>query len=323
MNEELITIIIPVYNIEAYLPRCIETVAAQTYRNLEIILVDDGSTDSSGAICDDFADKDCRAIVIHQHNSGLWAARNAGQRIAHGQYLMFVDGDDYLHLDTVRTLHQGINYPKKYDIAIIDYKKTDIINEDIVTNNEGNMEEIQQEVWISNMITHNISRAVWNKLYRRELIEGIYNNNYPRAQDFDYNIRVFLKAKSIVAIHRIMYFWVQRPTSLMHQSDYWDITYSCLVKMCYDNYVNLPDNKRQYSRDLLSRLYKDMLFWKNRNFKTKNESAVFEQCRQYEKDTKKAYWLCWRINPLEKIGVTILLHNPRLTRLLMKVTKNY
>ena len=79
-DKELISVIVPVFNIENYLPRCLETIAAQTYQNLEIILVDDGSTDSSGKICDDFAVKDQRARVIHQSNSKLWAARNAGKK---------------------------------------------------------------------------------------------------------------------------------------------------------------------------------------------------------------------------------------------------
>lgn len=322
-KQELISIIIPVYNIEAYLPKCLETIAAQTYHYLEVILVDDGSTDSSGKICDSFTENDSRAIVIHQQNQGLWAARNSGQRVAKGDYLMFVDGDDYLHLDAVSTLYQGINQPKKYDIAIVDYKKTDNFDEDILTAKNGGVEEIPQEIWISSLITHKINRNVWNKLYRKELIEDIYNNNFPRAQDFDYNIRVFLKAENVVAIHREMYFWVQRPTSFSHQSDYRDIVYSCIVKMYHDNYVNLPESKRLFSRDLLSRLYKDMIFWKNRNYRTNNESAVFGKCKKYEKNTRKAYWLNWRINPLEKIVVTILLHSPHLTRWLMKVTKNY
>ena len=102
--EELISVIVPVYNIEGYLPRCLETIAAQSYQNLEIILVDDGSTDSSGQICDSFAEKDCRTIVIHQQNQGLWAARNTGQKIAKGDYLMFADGDDYMHLETLKIM---------------------------------------------------------------------------------------------------------------------------------------------------------------------------------------------------------------------------
>ena len=124
-KKELISVIVPVYNIEVYLPRCIETIARQTYRNLEIILVDDGSTDGSGAICDEYVKTDERAIVIHQENQGLWAARNTGQKVAHGQYLMYVDGDDYLHVDAIKAMYEAINQNGSYDMAMIDRKFTE------------------------------------------------------------------------------------------------------------------------------------------------------------------------------------------------------
>ena len=101
-SGDLISIIVPVYNTEQFLPRCLACIERQTYRNLEIILVDDGSTDRSGAICDEFARKDPRARVIHQENQGLWAARNAGQRVAMGDFLIFPDSDDYFHADMLR-----------------------------------------------------------------------------------------------------------------------------------------------------------------------------------------------------------------------------
>lgn len=319
----LISVIVPVYNIERYLPRCLETIAAQSYRNLEIILVDDGSTDSSGSICDEFVKSDNRASVIHQRNHGLWSARNAGQRIAKGNYLMFIDGDDYIHKDTIRTLYQAINKKNGYDIAIVDFKKTINYEEDIVYEKDVELEELTQVELFSKIFIDCRFAVVWNKLYRRSLIENIYANDYPRSQDVDFNIRVFIQANNAIVIHRKMYFWVQRPTSLMHQSGYWDIVYWCHCKMFYENYVNLPNNKEQYAHYLLSRLYKEMVFLKNRNYGTEREEEIFNQCRKYVKATRKDYWLCWRINPIEKIVVTILLHSPRLTRWLMKVTKNY
>lgn len=322
-TQELVSIIVPVYNIEQYLPRCIETISRQTYCNLEIILVDDGSTDNSGTICDSLAHKDNRIIVIHQNNMGLWAARNAGQRIAKGDYLMYVDGDDYMHLDAVKTLYDAINYSRKYDIAIIDYKITTRLDEDIISTKKGTVQEFSQETLISNLFNYRNNRDVWNKLYRKSLIENIFANDYSRSQGFDFNIRVYLKASCAVVIHCEMYFWVQRPTSLMHKQDYWDLLYKCHVRMFYENYVNLPSDKIQYGYLLLSKLYKEMVFLKNRNYRTNNEIAVFEQCKKYENNTRKAYWLNWHINPIEKIVVTILLHSPRLTRWLMKVTKNY
>lgn len=323
-EEELISVIIPVYNIEAYLPRCLETVAAQTYRHLEIILVDDGSADTSGDICDDFVAKDSRAIVLHQTNQGLWAARNTGQRVAKGEYVMFVDGDDYMHLDIVKTLHKAINHnKKKYDIAIVDYKQTKSFEEDIKSKESSTYQKLTQEELVARLFNDIINRSVWNKLYRKSLIENIYAYEYQRAQDFDFNIRCFMCANGAVVVNRKMYFWVQRPTSLMHERNYWDITYGLLTQMMYNNYVSLPSDKMQYGHYLLSRLYKSMVFYKNSYFKSAEQAEVFGKCAVYEKDIRKAYWTNRHIPIYEKIGVTVLLHSPRLTRWLMKVTKNY
>ena len=93
--EKLVSVIVAVYNIEEYLPRCVDSILAQTYRNLEIILVDDGSKDQSGSICDSYAEKDRRIKVIHKKNGGLSDARNAGMDAATGEYIGFVDGDDW------------------------------------------------------------------------------------------------------------------------------------------------------------------------------------------------------------------------------------
>lgn len=323
MAEGLISIIVPVYNIEGYLPKCLETIEAQTYRNLEIILVDDGSTDRSGVICDDFTQKDKRALVVHQNNMGLWAARNAGQRMAHGDFLMFIDGDDYIHLDTVKTLHQAISINEKCDIAIVDRKKTRGFDEDVFLAGDGEIEVLTQEELVSKLFNGEICRNVWNKLYRKSLIKDIYANEFLRAQDFDFNIRVFMAANSAVFVHRIMYFWVQRPTSHTYQPNYWDLVYRCFAKMLFDNYVNLPNNQIKYGHYLLRDLYRKMIFWKNRNFRTRKENEVFALCDFYEKTTRKAYWRNQKINPFEKIVVVILLHCPRLTRQLMVMTKNY
>ena len=95
-RETLLSVIVPVYNVEAYLVKCVESILNQTYPNLEVILVDDGSPDGSGAICDTFADKDSRVKVIHKPNGGLSSARNAGLEEASGEYITFVDSDDWI-----------------------------------------------------------------------------------------------------------------------------------------------------------------------------------------------------------------------------------
>lgn len=96
--EELISVIVPIYKVEKYLSKCIDTIRRQTYDNLEIILVDDGSPDSCGEICEEYAKKDERIRVIHKENGGLSDARNAGMEAARGNYIMFIDSDDYIHI---------------------------------------------------------------------------------------------------------------------------------------------------------------------------------------------------------------------------------
>lgn len=105
MNE-LVSIVVPIYNVEKYIDRCLETIVKQTYQNLEIILVDDGSTDLSGEKCDLWKKKDNRIIVIHKENGGLSSARNAGINIANGKYISFVDSDDFLELTMIEELRQ-------------------------------------------------------------------------------------------------------------------------------------------------------------------------------------------------------------------------
>ena len=122
MNRELISVIVPVYNIEKYLPRSIESIISQTYQNLEIILVDVGSTDKSGQICDNYKQKDNRIVVLHEKKCGPGGARNAGIEKAHGQYIICVDGDDYVEKDYIEYLY-SLLIQYKVDISACAFKK--------------------------------------------------------------------------------------------------------------------------------------------------------------------------------------------------------
>ena len=115
----MLTLIIPIYNIEQYLSQCLDSIINQTYKNIQIILVDDGSTDSSGRICDEYADKDSRIIVIHKENGGLVSARKAGLREATGEYVVYVDGDDWIELNAIEHMVGTIERTKE-DIVIYD-----------------------------------------------------------------------------------------------------------------------------------------------------------------------------------------------------------
>ena len=122
MDGEKLSIVVAVYNIEQYLHKCVESLLAQTYSNLEIILVDDGATDGSGTICDDYAEKDSRVHVIHKTNGGLSDARNVGIEAATGTYLAFVDGDDWVDTDMYMCLIQELERTQS-DIAVCRYRQ--------------------------------------------------------------------------------------------------------------------------------------------------------------------------------------------------------
>lgn len=121
METELISVIVPVYNVERYLRRCVDSILHQTYRNLEVLLVDDGSTDASGAICDEYAAQEERVTAVHQKNGGLSAARNTGLERAQGTYLCFVDSDDFLDSRMLETLCRDLQ-EQDADVAVVGFR---------------------------------------------------------------------------------------------------------------------------------------------------------------------------------------------------------
>ncbi|MBP3703356.1 MAG: glycosyltransferase family 2 protein, partial [Lachnospiraceae bacterium] len=130
--KEKISVIIPVYNVEAYVGKCIKSVCRQTYEELEIILIDDGSTDSSGKICDEWAENDNRIVVLHQENRGLSGARNAGLEKATGEYITFLDSDDYI---APMTYEEMLRAGKQFqaDVTIVSFQKVYHSDEETVT----------------------------------------------------------------------------------------------------------------------------------------------------------------------------------------------
>lgn len=327
MTEELISIIVPVYNIEAYLPKCLETIAAQTYNNLEIIVIDDGSTDNSGNICDAFAEKDDRAIVIHQFNQGQWMARNTGKTIAHGKYIMFVDGDDYLHLDAVKLLYFAIRQNNDYGLAFANYKVTYQSNEDIINRIDyQQLEWTQYDLMSKLLIDYSVERSlkpVWNKLYKRELIDNYFFQPYPIAEDFDFNIRVFMQIPKAIYIRQVLYFYYQRQNSSMNKLESPRLYDQCRLQLLICNLKNLPTDKTEYRPLLLKKLYRQIAIVKARSMKMGTENTTRELCIECIKETKNMYWKESGINPSEKMAVMLLIRFPSVMRWLMKRTDNY
>ena len=326
--EELVSVIVPVYNAERVLWRTLECIFNQTYRNIEIILVDDGSTDSSGTICDAFAKIDPRCRVIHKPNGGQGSAKNAGQEVAAGAYLFFPDSDDTFNLDMVRLLYEAITKNPAYDIAISGRKIVD--NRDTDTSPlpygkaDYKTEEYSRDELVGGLFAKSDDRFVygWNKLYRKELLEDIWCGDYPRHQDFDYNLRVFLRANKAVFVNQELYHWVQWSESKTHQPDTWDLFYRCRTDILYENWKHLSSDNDKYAHYLLDALYRAMVFWEEWSRKSGNFLEVKTQCAEYRRKTIAAYFKASGISFVRKSTCLTLLAFPVFAHLIMKLTHN-
>ncbi len=214
---EKISIIVAVYNIEQYLERCVDSLLNQTYRNLEIILVDDGSTDGSGALCDRYAEMDSRVKVIHKENGGLSDARNTGTGKASGEYIAYVDGDDWVDKEMYGAMLGAI---KSYqaEIAVCRYKcvyPDRVLDEstDEIVVFEGR-EALR--AYTMEDERYQIQNAAWNKLYRREFAEGLQFPKGKLYEDIVYTAKLFGRAGKTVYLDKAYYNYVlEREGSIM------------------------------------------------------------------------------------------------------------
>ncbi len=214
----LLSIIVPVYNVEQYLQECVESLLAQTFSRTEIILVDDGSTDSGSQICDNLAKRDSRVIVVHQNNKGVSAARNAGLEIAKGKYISFVDGDDFVTAEFTKAMQRVAS--EDAELFIFGYSLVSESNE-----------EIRRANWKSQMLTaeeaiHNVfdyenscglKPAVWNKIFLRKTIGKLrFDENLAISEDLKFFIEYLTKIKRVMLAEECYYCWRQRKSSVTH-----------------------------------------------------------------------------------------------------------
>ena len=225
-----VSIIVPIYNVERYLEACIESILSQTYGNFELILVDDGSPDQCGIICDKYATQDSRIKVIHKENQGLGMARNTGLDYATGEFVCFVDSDDWLEQHAIE---YRIRAQRKYDADIVmcNYQKRNDNKEVLYRYEIRNKEccyrgkEIEQEIFWpmigqESMVREDftINMCVWTNLYRRELIESeqirFLSEREYLSEDICFNLQYLLSCKVAVMIPESLYCYRYNPTSL-------------------------------------------------------------------------------------------------------------
>lgn len=226
--SELISVIVPVYNVENYLQECLGSILSQTYQHLEIILVDDGSTDGSGQICEDYASRDSRIRVYHQVNTGVSAARNLALSQVTGSYVTIVDADDGIHETFIQELYDNLK-AHQADIAVSNYYKYsefdgrfyfhNLDRDDLVEvlTPQGCMDyqcDIKDYIGMAFI-------PVWGKLYRTDLFDGI---DFPVGSIIDDEIvthKLFLKANKIVLVNKNHYLYRVRPGSAMTTGDHY------------------------------------------------------------------------------------------------------
>lgn len=223
--EQCVSVIVPIYMVEPYLKRAVDSIRNQTYQNLEIILVDDGSKDQCGRICDDYAKADNRIVVIHKENGGLSDARNAGLDVAHGEYIMFVDSDDYIAPDCVETLLKCLT-EHDADVSMCSYAVTDSTeyDESIWLKSDGHeydgsVEICDRRKLLSNLYDANHKDATyfivsWNKIYKASLWDGI---RFPKGkihEDEATTYKIYDRAQKGIYLHKPLYGYFSTPDSI-------------------------------------------------------------------------------------------------------------
>lgn len=239
--DSLISIIVPVYNVEKYLEKCINSIINQTYKNLNIILINDGSTDNSGKICDEFKSKDSRIKVIHKENGGLSDARNAGLKIANGEYIGFVDSDDYIAPDMFETLY---NLTQKYDAEISIVSFYEIYNtKTIGVRDSRQLQQMNKIEAIKELLLDSkIQSYAWNKLFKKNLFENLKFPTDKNFEDIATTLLLFEKANKIVLFEDPKYYYLRRDDSIVGVRNY--KTYKDYLDVIYNKYFYL-DGKYQ------------------------------------------------------------------------------
>ena len=221
-SREMISVIVPIYNSEKYLDRCVESVVQQTYSNLEILLVNDGSVDSSGKLCDEWQKKDPRIRVIHKENGGLSDARNAGLDTALGDYIAFLDSDDFLAPDMLQNLLSAVKAADA-KIGICNFLYVDEDSRPLSSRNRtlpirdeviSGLEAVDRTMMDEEKGWYYVT--AWNKLYRKELFSDL-RFPFGKIHEDEFIAHYLLgKCDRIVCIRSVGYYYVQRPGSIIH-----------------------------------------------------------------------------------------------------------
>lgn len=225
-----ISVIIPVYNVEEYLRRCLDSVINQTYKNLEIICINDGSKDKSGNICDEYSDKDKRIIVIHKTNGGLSSARNEGLQICTGDYISFIDSDDWIEEDFYEFVIKNV---ADEDLMVFDYYIAKSNTEKEIKKYGNKICEINKEKCLIDLSRAKLESHVWDKIYKSLIFKDM---RFPENRNYEDQAIMHLiidKSKKIKYFNESFYNYFQNPKSIVHtinHKNYRDFLYVNILR---------------------------------------------------------------------------------------------
>jgi glycosyltransferase involved in cell wall biosynthesis len=313
-----ISIIIPVYNVESYLRTCIDSVANQTYTNLEIILVNDESQDSSGQICEEYALKDKRIKVIHQKNAGAGAARNSGVNVAKGKYIGFVDGDDWVEADMFYTM---VTIAEDHNLEIVEcsFTEKNSKNDVIAASNSDCKLIVESSVDSYKRIISQTMFSVWRRLYKSKIVKGYNFLEQKTAEDVFFTIDIVIKTNRLGYFPFPFYNYRINPASVTRQS-YSKKDFDALEAALYlhDKVVTFFPNNHEIKLIVRQHLLKRLF----RHYRLLNYNSSIDPDFKHRLDAKRLIDKHYNKKyggPIE-IKIARYLH-PRLFTLLMRLHK--
>lgn len=257
-----VSIIVPIYNAEKYIERCVDSIVSQEYRDIEIILADDGSSDASGSLCDEFAERDSRITVIHKENTGVSDTRNVAIEAACGEYLQFVDSDDWLAPNATEILVRTAKN-NNCDLVIADFYR--VVGERVSQKGDIDTDELMTREEFAEYMMQNPADfyygVLWNKLYKREIVKKhnlCMDRNISWCEDFMFNLEYIRFAERFMAVQVPVYYYVWRKGSLVNQGA---LGVSRTIKMklsvfeYYNNFYKHVLDEKDYEKNRL-RVYR-------------------------------------------------------------------
>lgn len=323
----MISIIVPVYNVEKYLGSTLDSILNSTYQDFELILVDDGSTDGSGKICDQYAADDSRIHVIHQKNAGVSGARNAGMEAAKGGHVSFLDADDMIHPEMLSILMSAIS-SGDYDFSMVHMRKVESDECERMIAHRGlekdamlHMREISRDDYMRRLYSFGLVsfqyQSCCNKLFKSSFIRDLHFIK-TGTEDTEWNNRMALKMNQGILMDLELYYYINRDSSASHGGvtpRFVDVMNS--FKICLDH---IPSNQVAYRSWCLEKLYKTMLSTTYRAHGSELSQLALSSSKRLYKETIKEYLqsdIAWS----KKYGLLLFYRLPWLYRLFMNCSE--